>query len=666
MLSAGPSATAPVKRSSAKASGLRTGSFESLIRLAPLGIFLADSRGRLTFVNDRWTEICGLSATRSLGYGWTVGIHPGDRDRVKKEWLDGATRGHSYVIDYRVVRPSGEIRFVKVRGVPLLTSAGRPCGHTGALEDATDRVHTEHELREALVALEASRDRLQALFEYSLDAIVLSDDNGRYVDVNPAACELLGASREALLASRMPDHAAPELAQAFDEQWRAFLTAGEQSGEYALRRQDGTVRDVEFRAVAHVLPGMHLAILRDATERIRLDRARRHYVQRLEILSAIDRAILDARSMTTVADTVVRMVGTLLPTMRVSLMLFDWGTRTARHVAVWSREPTRLGLGTEMAMRDDVVGPEVLEGRSVIRSHLGGRADLTWLDHVLFNEGVRSLLRVPLKGTAEVIGALNISSADSDGFDQQSLVVAQEVADRVAVAITGARLFEDLQAGAAHLAGMSKRLVEVQEVERRDVARELHDEIGQILTGVKLRLDLAVKNAAPPMAESLAECAELVQDLVSRVRRLSLNLRPPLLDELGLQKALVAHFERYTAQTSVHVTFSSSGLSGKRFAVVVETAAFRIVQESLTNVARHAGVDRAQVEVRVADNRVYVTVTDRGHGFRGASTPAGAGLSGMQERVTLLGGRLHISSVPAEGTTVEAQIPLPEPDGGHP
>jgi signal transduction histidine kinase len=461
----------------------------------------------------------------------------------------------------------------------------------------------------------------------------------------------------------VPEMATPEIASVFDQQWLAFLTAGEQSGEYTLRRPDGTTRDVEFRAVAHVLPGTHLSILRDVTERGRLERARRYYVQRLEILSAIDRAILDARSPMTVADALVRMASSLFPTIHVALIVFDWGKRTACHVAVWSEQPTRIGPGTEMPMREDAVGAEVLEGRSFVRSHLDDQVRLTGIEGMLFNEGVRSLLWVPLRGKIDIMGALNISSADRDGFDSEHVVVAQEVADRVAAAITSARLFEDLEASNKRVAGISKRLLEVQEVERRDVARELHDEIGQMLTGVNLRLDLEIKKAAAPMSESLAECSQLVQELVSRVRRLSLNLRPPLLDELGLQKALFAHFERYTAQTSVPVAFASSGLSDKRFAVVVETAAFRIIQESLTNIARHAAADRAEVEVRVTEGRVYVRVTDRGSGFTEASsTPAGAGLSGMQERIALLGGLFHVSSVPGQGTTVEAQIPLSEPD----
>jgi PAS domain S-box-containing protein len=533
--------------------------------------------------------------------------------------------------------------------------------------DAADRAGGDRAPGDSSTALEFRRERLQALFDYSVDAIVLTDDNGHYLDVNPAACDLLGVPRDVLLASRAADGSTLNLGGAFDSQWRAFLTAGEQSGEYALPRPDGTTRDIEFRAVAHVLPGTHLSILRDVTERTRLERGRLQYVRRLEILSAIDRAILDVRSPIALADSVVRAIGALFPAIRVSLIFFDRDMRTARHVAVWSDRPTRVGVGTELPMRDEVLGPDVLQERSVIRSHLDQDAGLTPIDRLLVDEGVRSLLHVPLRRQDGFIGALTISSADGDGFDEAHVVIAREIADRVAIAIGSARLFEDLEASAARLAAMSTRLVQVQEIERRDIARELHDEIGQTLTGLKLRLDLAVKQTRGSAPDSLSECAQLVQDLVSRVRRLSLNLRPPLLDDFGLRKALVAHFERYSAQTSLHVTFSSRGLSYERLPVVVETAAFRVVQESLTNVARHAGGGNVEVDVRVADDCVHVTVTDHGRGFdTDAPAPAGAGLTGKHERVAQLGGTFQVSSAPGAGTRVEARIPLPALESGQP
>jgi signal transduction histidine kinase len=227
------------------------------------------------------------------------------------------------------------------------------------------------------------------------------------------------------------------------------------------------------------------------------------------------------------------------------------------------------------------------------------------------------------------------------------------------VAITNARLVEAVHANSARVAAMSKRLVEVQELERRDVARELHDEVGQVLTGLKLQIELAIRRAPADVAVALVESATLVHDLLGRVRRLSLNLRPPLLDDFGLERALAAHFERFTKQTAVRVAFTSDGLARERIAVQAESAAFRIVQESLTNVARHAGIDSVEVAVRIVDHRVDISVGDHGRGFDCDSPHHGcSGLSGMHERVALLGGTLRVASTPGQGTTVSAQIPI--------
>jgi len=141
-----------------------------------------------------------------------------------------------------------------------------------------------------------------------------------------------------------------------------------------------------------------------------------------------------------------------------------------------------------------------------------------------------------------------------------------------------------------------RRLIEAQEAERQRIARELHDEIGQALTSVGLMLTLS-QELPPDLAQArLAEAQALVRDLMGRVRNLALDLRPAMLDDLGLLPALLWLFERYTGQIGVQVDFTQFGLEGQRFGTEIETAAYRIVQEALTNVTRHAGV--RQVTVR--------------------------------------------------------------------
>jgi PAS domain S-box-containing protein len=212
------------------------------------------------------------------------------------------------------------------------------------------------------------------------------------------------------------------------------------------------------------------------------------------------------------------------------------------------------------------------------------------------------------------------------------------------------------------LKSLSLRLMEVQETERRSIARELHDEIGQVLTGLKLSLEMSARLPPEEIGGSLEQARMLVNELMARVRKLSLDLRPAMLDDLGLLAALLWHIEHYTAQTQVRVNFKHSGLEKRRFGAAVETAAYRVVQEALTNVARHAEVHEATVQLSTYQQTLLIEVEDRGKGFdveAVLSASESSGLAGMRERVVLSGGSLTIESRPEAGTRLTAELGLP-------
>jgi signal transduction histidine kinase len=207
---------------------------------------------------------------------------------------------------------------------------------------------------------------------------------------------------------------------------------------------------------------------------------------------------------------------------------------------------------------------------------------------------------------------------------------------------------------------LSRRLLTVQEEERRRLARELHDEIGQLLTSLKFALEAGVSAPAPAAPAKLAEARALLEETLTRVREMSFDLRPALLDHLGLLPALRALIERYTASTSIQVNFHHAGLE-RRFASEVETAAYRIVQEALTNVARHARVHEVFVRVWAEADVLAVQVEDQGAGFdpqEVLTAGRSSGLPGMHERALLLGGRLVLDSTPGQGTNLLAELPL--------
>jgi signal transduction histidine kinase len=275
------------------------------------------------------------------------------------------------------------------------------------------------------------------------------------------------------------------------------------------------------------------------------------------------------------------------------------------------------------------------EGREVIaREIVIGRPDgiqLTALAHIspIFNERKR------------VVGAVNVLIDITECKRQEQALRESEERSRAAL---------------LHLQTLSRQLLNVQEAEKRHLARELHDEVGQLLTGVRLLLN-SIADARPFKRE---QAQVLVDRLIEKVRGMSFDLRPAVLDQLGLFPALLELFENYTRQTGVLVSFKHKDLE-RRLSVDVETTAYRLVQEALTNVARHAGVPGVAVRTWIASNGLNVQIEDGGRGFvpeAALNNSRSSGLAGMRERARLLGGHFTIDSRPGKGTQVTAELPL--------
>ena len=243
--------------------------------------------------------------------------------------------------------------------------------------------------------------------------------------------------------------------------------------------------------------------------------------------------------------------------------------------------------------------------------------------------------------------------------DELSLL--RGLADQASGAIENAELFEQVRAGRERQRKLAKSLVDIQEAERRHIAKELHDHLGQILTGLQFMLETTKNQATGRQRENLEEVQSAVSDIIDQVREMSLNLRPSMLDDMGLVPTLQWHIDRYGKQTGIHVNFQSDEFP-HRFPLEVETAAYRIVQEALTNVARYAQVDEVFVGLVVQDRTLWVEVLDKGRGFDASAVleKPSSGLSGMRERAGLVGGYLVVDSFLDQGTQILAALPLNE------
>jgi signal transduction histidine kinase len=309
-------------------------------------------------------------------------------------------------------------------------------------------------------------------------------------------------------------------------------------------------------------------------------------------------------------------------------------SRVPPSVPVWSR----LTGDPRPAIIDDYMAEAPPEAREWIVDHVGS---------------VQSAMSAPLIVEEKLIGAVVADSYEPRRFTEDELDLLRMVADRVAPAIERGRLLESVRAGRERLEALSRRLLSAQEEERRRVAIELHDELGQVLTAVKINLE--------SLPAQLQNAVDSVDQAMQTTRDLALDLRPAMLDDLGLAAALRWYADRFAQQMHLALHLSLEEIPG--LSPALATACFRVVQEALTNVARHASARNVWIDVHRTPLKLELTVRDDGAGFDveaarvRATHGASLGLVGMEERVSLAGGTIDIRSTAGKGTEVRVLFP---------
>jgi signal transduction histidine kinase len=383
-----------------------------------------------------------------------------------------------------------------------------------------------------------------------------------------------------------------------------------------------------------------------AIENARLYESAMQWSRQLESLIEVGNALARETELDRILDLVARRLLELLEARLVTVLL-PAGEDELR-VAAAAGEGSDELVGTTMSSSGSKSG-RVLERR---RSE---RVDSVLDDPEVNREitrrlAARSGLWVPLVARDQTIGVIGVYDklGADPRFSDGDLRLAETFGSRAAVAV-------DLSQRVAR--DVLRRVVEAQELERRRLARELHDETGQALTSILLALrPLEGALEKPENRAAVAGLRELVVATLQDVRRLAVELRPKVLDDFGLVPALERLTDSFGEQTGLEVDFESRA-GAERFPAEVETAIYRIVQESLTNVVKHAHAQRVSIVITRKDGALTAVVEDDGRGFDTSERGDGFGLEGMRERVALLDGRLAVESGEA-GTTLVAEVPL--------
>ena len=591
----------------------------ALWELLPAGIFRADAKGRCLYVNPSWCSIVGLSRDETRGRSLLSVVHPGDKSRVEAEWLQCGSK--PFRSEFRIQDRAGRTTWVLAQAVATCETDGNVCGYLGTITDITERKRVE----EALAINEA---RFRSAFGLAPEGMSLNSPDGRFLQVNRRLCQILGYSEAELLQLRFHDITHPADLEMSVSGAKALLEGKRTLLEFEkrYRRKDGQLVWVYLRT--NLLfdgggqPLYFVTHIQDITERKAAEVALRESEERYWRLVDLSNDGI-----------IVHIQGKLVFSNPAAARL--------------------LGVGS----RDDLIGRNVLDlvhadFKPVVQQRLReldqGSTFLPFISEKL----------VTLDGREVHVEAAAVPFV----FKGQTAVqvVFRDVTQAMEAKAERDRLFREVESARDELRLLSQRLVQVQEAERRHIARELHDEIGQELTALRLNIE---RNAAAVGADSAwRDALARVANLLQVVRELSLNLRPAMLDDLGLVPTLLWHLDRFQSSSGIKVSFKHCDVEGRRFPVEIETAAYRIIQEALTNVMRYAAVTEVQLALWISDSRrrLVIQVEDRGGGFnpQAVGQESSSGLSGMRERAMLLGGQLHIESGPGEGTCIKAELPL--------
>ncbi|HEV8339226.1 MAG TPA: sensor histidine kinase [bacterium] len=280
---------------------------------------------------------------------------------------------------------------------------------------------------------------------------------------------------------------------------------------------------------------------------------------------------------------------------------------------------------------------------------------------------------VPLIAQDETVGILNLLLPEGRAFNEEELAMLEAIGHELAVTIQRARLFDEVRSQEQVRRELMQRLLLAQEEERQRIAQDFHDHSGQIVTALIIQLDqlaadVGAKNKQ--LAADLHRVRGLADQFLDDLRKLIYDLRPPVLDDLGLGPAVRWYLDSYVRPTGLDVDLKVDDLAG-RLPQDLETVAFRIFQEAVTNVLRHARASRMEIRLNRKGAWLTLMVLDNGMGFDpdggpDASERRSLGLHGMRERAQLVDGSVQILSAPGVGTTVLARLPIPGGDGTTP
>ncbi len=586
---------------------------------APSGITVLDLAGDYIGAN--------ASFLRLMGYGEEELKQKSMFDLTHAEDLAGARRGFNDLssgsidrleLDQRYLHRDGRAIWVHVTLARIVDGEGVATSIVTQVEDMTERRAAEARVRE-------SEERLRAFTAYSPALMCMKDREGRYRFANDRFLERYNLRREQLLGRTDAELFTRRQALALSAHDAEVLSRGE-AMQYEERAAAG---DGQRVSMVWKFPVLDAAGAPQA-------------------IGVVSSDITDRR----LTEQALREQRTLLAEAQkiAGLGSWDWDPDSGR--VSWSGELYRM-----FGVSPDDMAPSF--ENYLERVHPDDRQQSgAMVARALMDSRPFSMLERIVRPGGEVRYVRS-----------QGEVVRNERGKPIKVLVACLDITEQrhsesaLRQAAQDLHGLSQRLVQAEEIERRRVARELHDQVGQSLSALNINLDIISRERGSlpaQLRQRLDDSLGLVESTAQAIENVMADLRPPLLDEYGLAAALNWHADEFTRRTGVQVTvIDSTPEATKKARHEAAVALFRIAQESLNNVLKHAQAKSVRIEVLATGEDLVLDVRDDGRGFDPGAAPAGRwGMTTMRERAQAAGGQLHIDTAPGRGTRIHARVPL--------
>ncbi|MEO6613400.1 MAG: PAS domain S-box protein [Chitinophagaceae bacterium] len=547
---------------------------------------------------------------------WFSHIHPDEVGKVREKVskiIDG--HGSTWQDAYRYLKSDGTYLHFLDRGFILRDSEGKAYKMIGSMVDMTPVYEAQRKISE-------SEEKYRTLVEQAVDAIALYDARGSILDVNTGSVQLLGYEKDELMKMSLSDILTPEEIKEKPVRYDVLEQGESTVRQRSMQRKDGSIIQTEVRS--QQLPdGRFLSVTRDLTERLKAQQQ----IEKEKELS----------------DSIISSLPGVFYFFDHTGKFLRWNKKFETVTGYTSEEISRMHpldffegddkqyVSTRIA---EVFEKGISDAEAYFVTKSGEKIPYYFTGASIINEGVLCLL-----GT---------------GID---------VSDRKKAEL-------ELETSYDAVRKLTEYLQNVREEERTHIAREIHDELGQQLTVLKMDvswLNKKILNPDEAIRLKMQELLLMLDETVRTVRRISSELRPSLLDDLGLTAALEWQLKEFEKRSGIKTNFEAPE-NEIRLPNNVKTAFFRIFQESLTNVARHSGAKNLMVSLGVRDNKFVLSIIDDGKGFdkEKMAEKRTLGILGMQERTSMIGGSYKITGIPGKGTTVEVAISLDTVESSSP